>query len=139
QLDVYGEILDAACRLSGQLGELEGPSSRFLVQVADTAAVKWTERDQGIWEIRGEPRHFLYSKLMCWVALDRAVALAPLLRAEDRVERWSSVREEIRAAILDQGWSEAGGAFTQSFGSVALDASNLMRVFGGALRGEDVR
>jgi alpha,alpha-trehalase len=67
QLDVYGELLGAAQRLTGQLGELDPVTQRFLAASADTAASRWKEKDQGIWEIRGEPRDFLYSKLMCWV------------------------------------------------------------------------
>jgi GH15 family glucan-1,4-alpha-glucosidase len=139
QLDVYGELLGAAYRLSAQLGGIDEPTSRFLVQVAEAAAARWHEKDQGIWEIRGEARDFLYSKLMCWVALDRAVALAPLLNAEDHVERWSAVREEIRAAIMTGGWSEEAGAFTQSFGSDQLDASNLMMPIVGFLPAGDPR
>ena len=73
QLDVYGELLGAAQRLVDQLGELDPVTRRFLVAVADTAAARWREKDQGIWEIRGEPRDFLYSKLMCWVAVDCAI------------------------------------------------------------------
>jgi alpha,alpha-trehalase len=126
QLDVYGELLDAAARLSDQLGKLDDASRRFLIQVADAAAERWRDKDQGIWEVRGEPRDFLYSKLMCWVALDRAIALAPVIHAEHRVEKWASVRDEIRRAIVDHGWSDSAGAFTQSFGSDELDASNLM-------------
>jgi GH15 family glucan-1,4-alpha-glucosidase len=98
-----------------------------------------TERDQGIWEVRGEPRDFLYSKLMCWVALDRAIALAELIDAKDRVEGWTASREEVRAAILDHGWSETAGAFTQAFGSDELDASNLMLAITGFLPGDDPR
>ena len=64
---------------------------------ADTAADRWQQKDQGIWEIRGEPRDFLYSKLMCWVAVDRAIALAGHLGAEDRVADWEAARDEIRA------------------------------------------
>ena len=79
QLDVYGELLGAAQRLVDQLGELDPVTQQFLAAAADTAASRWKEKDQGIWEIRGEPRDFLYSKLMCWVALDRAIALAPQL------------------------------------------------------------
>jgi len=139
QLDVYGELLDAAHRLSEQLGELDEPTSRFLVQVAEAAAARWRETDQGIWEVRGGAREFLYSKLMCWVALDRAIDLAPLLGADDRVDRWSAIREEIRAAILDRGWSEKAGAFTQSFGSNELDASNLMMPIVGFLTADDPR
>src|SRR5207248_4207183 len=73
QLDVYGELLDAAHRLRDQLSELDEVTRTFLVEVADAAAARWQERDQGIWEVRGGPRDFLYSKLMCWVALDRAI------------------------------------------------------------------
>jgi GH15 family glucan-1,4-alpha-glucosidase len=139
QLDVYGELLDAAYRLSERLGQPDEPTSRFLVQVAEAAAARWQETDQGIWEIRGEAREFLYSKLMCWVALDRAIALASVLNAEDKVERWSAIREEIRTAILERGWSDKAGAFTQSFGSDDLDASNLMMPIVGFLPADDPR
>jgi GH15 family glucan-1,4-alpha-glucosidase len=137
QLDVYGELLGAAQRLVEQLGGLDPVTRRFLT--ADTAAVRWTEKDQGIWEIRGEPRDFLYSKLMCWVALDRAVALAGPLGATDRVGGWTAAREEIRAAILEHGWSNAAGAYTQAFDGDDLDASNLMLAITGFLSGDDPR
>ena len=139
QLDVYGELLDAAHRLSEQLGEIDEPTSRFLVQVAEAAATRWRETDQGIWEVRGDAREFLYSKLMCWVALDRAIAMASVLGADDRVEGWAGVREEIRDAILERGWSDRAGAFTQSFGSDDLDASNLMMPIVGFLPADDPR
>ncbi|MGI9052798.1 MAG: glycoside hydrolase family 15 protein [Ilumatobacteraceae bacterium] len=140
QLDVYGELLDAAARLPDQLADL-GPTTRqFLVDLADTAAERWTERDQGIWEIRGEPRDFLYSKLMCWVALDRAIAIADHLQATpDRIEHWHRVREQVADAILSKGWSDAAGAFTQTFGSSDLDASNLMMPIVGFLPADDQR
>src|SRR5215469_15790344 len=139
QLDVYGELLGAAQRLVDQLGELDPVTRRFLAAAADTAAARWTEKDQGIWEIRGEPRDFLYSKLMCWVALDRAIELAAKLGAGDRVPGWTSTRDEIRAAILEHGWNEQAGAFTQAFGGEDLDASNLMLVITGFLPGDDPR
>jgi alpha,alpha-trehalase len=139
QLDVYGELLGAAQRLVEQLGELDPITRRFLVAAADAAAVRWREQDQGIWEVRGRPRDFLYSKLMCWVALDRAIALADPLGAKDRVDRWTATREEIRAAILERGWSEMAGAFTQAFGSDELDASSLMLAVTGFLPGDDPR
>ena len=97
------------------------------------------KKDQGIWEIRGEPRDFLYSKLMCWAALDRAIALAPQLGAEARLADWTAARDEIRAAIAEHGWNEKAGAFTQAFGSEDLDASNLMLVITGFLPGDDPR
>jgi GH15 family glucan-1,4-alpha-glucosidase len=139
QLDVYGELLGAAERLVQQLGELDPVTKRFLAAAADTAAARWKEKDQGIWEIRGEPRDFLYSKLMCWVALDRAITLAAQLGASDKVPGWTAAREEIRAAILEHGWSEKAGAFTQAFGGDDLDASNLMLACTGFLPGDDPR
>jgi alpha,alpha-trehalase len=139
QLDVYGELLAAAQRLVEQLGELDQATRRFLVAAADTAAVRWRDKDQGIWEVRGEPRDYLYSKLMCWVALDRAIDLATQLDARDHVTEWAAARDEIRAAILKQGWSDRAGAFSQAFGSDDLDASNLMLAITGFLPGDDPR
>jgi GH15 family glucan-1,4-alpha-glucosidase len=158
QLDVYGELLSAVYRLSdnvfdqtsrvgpsadaGRWGappELTSTSRHFFVQLADTAAERWAEKDHGIWEVRGEPRDFLYSKLMCWVALERAVALAERLDATDRVEAWKQSQAEIRTAIETKGWSERANAFTQSFGSEDLDASNLMLPMVGFLPADDPR
>src|SRR5438067_4523741 len=112
QLDVYGELLSAARRLRDQLSELDEVTRHFLVEVADAAAARWREHDQGIWEVRGDPRDFLYSKLMCWVALDSALDLADLLNAHDRIDGWTATREQIRDAILTHGWSEKARAFT---------------------------
>ncbi|MFL5798130.1 MAG: glycoside hydrolase family 15 protein [Actinomycetota bacterium] len=139
QLDVYGELLDAAFRLRDQLSGIDDATKAFLVQVADAAGARWQEQDQGIWEIRGEPRHFLYSKLMCWLALDRAIDMAELIGGEDRVEGWSATRKEIRNAILDRGWSEEAGAFAQYLGGSELDASNLMMACIGFLPADDPR
>ena len=139
QLDVYGELLGAAQRLVEQLGRLDPWTQRFLIAAADSAAARWQEKDQGIWEIRGEPRDFLYSKLMCWVALDRAIALAEALGAKEHVEGWTTTRQQIRAAILEHGWSDRAGAYTQAFGSDELDASNLMLAITGFLPGDDPR
>ncbi|MDQ6644712.1 MAG: glycoside hydrolase family 15 protein, partial [Chloroflexota bacterium] len=139
QLDVYGELLAAARRLRDQLGDLDEVTRHFLVEVANTAAARWQEQDQGIWEVRGEPRDFLYSKLMCWVALDCAIELADLLHAHDRIDEWAAMREQIRAAILKRGWSEKAQAFTQSFGSDDLDASCLMMPIVGFLPATDPR
>ena len=139
QLDVYGELLSAAHRLRDQLSELDETTRHFLVEVADAAAAHWQEPDQGIWEVRGGPRDFLYSKLMCWVALDRAIALTEVLAAQDRVETWTAVREQIRDAILKRGWSQKTGAFTQAFGSDDLDASALMMPIVGFMPATDPR
>ena len=159
QLDIYGEMLSAVYRLSDHLfdtatrevGPLADPDKwgaspelapatrQFFVQLADTAARRWQEKDQGIWEVRGEPRDFLYSKLMCWVALDRAVTLADPLDASDRVDAWRETKSQIRHAILSRGWSDRANAFSQSFGSDELDASNLMLPLVGFLPAHDPR
>ena len=139
QLDVYGELLDAAYRLPDQLDQLTPSTRQFLADLADAAAARWQEQDQGIWEVRGAPRDFLYSKLMCWVALDRAIKLADRFDATDRIDDWTRVRDEIKDAILTRGWSEHAGAFTQSFGSEDLDASNLMMPIVGFIDATDPR
>ncbi|MCU1670073.1 MAG: glycoside hydrolase family 15 [Blastococcus sp.] len=139
QLDVYGELLASAARLADELRAMDEETRTFLVACADAAAARWREPDQGIWEVRGPPRHFVYSKVMCWVALDRAIGLAPQLHAEDRVASWTKAREEVAATVLAEGWSDRAGAFTQSFGSSALDASNLVLPIVGFLPADDPR
>jgi alpha,alpha-trehalase len=139
QLDVYGELLGAAQRLIDHLGDMDPVTKEFLIAAADTASRRWLDQDQGIWELRGQPRHFLYSKLMCWVALERAIALADHLGATDRVAGWAATRDQIRTAILERGWSERAGAFTQAFGSDDLDAANLMLAITGFLPATDPR
>jgi GH15 family glucan-1,4-alpha-glucosidase len=139
QNDVYGELLGAAHRLADQITAMDDDLRAFLVALADTAAAHWHEPDQGIWEVRGEQRHFLYSKVMCWVALDRAIRLAPRLHATDRIGDWQAVRDEIRETVIREGWNPSVGAFTQSFGSAELDASNLMMPIVGFLPADDPR
>jgi GH15 family glucan-1,4-alpha-glucosidase len=139
QVDVYGELLGAAYRLSDYLGELDADTKRFLVACADAASVRWMDKDQGIWEVRGEPRHFLYSKVMCWVALDRAISLADKLDAHDRTEDWKRARDEIFEFVVREGWSDEAGAFTQYVGGNELDASNLMLPIVGFLPPSDPR
>jgi GH15 family glucan-1,4-alpha-glucosidase len=139
QIDVYGELLGAAAQLSEQIHTIDEDTRNFLIACVETAASEWTRKDQGIWEVRGDPQHFVYSKVMCWVALDRAIALADLLRASDRVDRWKQQREEIWETITRDAWSDEAGAFTQYVGSSALDASNLMMAIVGFLPATDPR
>jgi GH15 family glucan-1,4-alpha-glucosidase len=139
QIDIYGELLGAAHRLADKLASINEDTRRFLIACADTAAVRWREKDQGIWEVRGDPQHFLYSKVMCWVALDRAIALAEVLGAADRVDEWTRSRDEIWLTVVTDGWSDQAGAFTQYIGSTALDASNLMMPIVGFLPADDPR
>ncbi|MDX6324197.1 MAG: alpha,alpha-trehalase [Nocardioidaceae bacterium] len=139
QVDVYGELLGAANRLSDQLRGLDDDARRFLVALAEAAAVRWREKDQGIWEVRGDPQHFLYSKVMCWVALDRAIKMADVIDAGSRVQDWEKARDDIADTVTRDGWSESAGAFTQYIGTDALDASNLMLPIVGFLPASDPR
>ncbi|HSD78949.1 MAG TPA: glycoside hydrolase family 15 protein [Solirubrobacteraceae bacterium] len=139
QLDVYGELLSALHVYQGRLGELHPEIQAFVADLADTAARRWEETDAGIWEMRGEPRHHLSSKVLCWVALDRAVKLAPALGEHARAAEWAAERDRIRAAILERGWSEAKQAYAQSFGSDELDAAALLMPIYGFLPATDAR
>ena len=139
QLDVYGELLDAAYRLREQLGELEPATRTFLAGLADAAAAQWQQTDNGIWEVRGEPQHFLYSKLMCWVALDRAVGMADLLHAGERAAGWAAEADRIREEIVSRGWNGETGAFTQTLDGTELDAAVLMIPIVGFLPATDSR
>ncbi|MCB5272824.1 Trehalase [Arthrobacter sp. SO5] len=139
QLDVYGELLDAAATLPEYLADLAPDTRRFLADAADAAAARWRSADQGIWEVRGEPRHYLHSKLLCWVAVDRAITLAGLLGAPGRVPRWQEAREQIAESIRTEGWSDSANSFTQSYGSEDLDASALMLAIVGFLPADHPR
>ncbi len=139
QIDVYGELLGAAHRLADQITAMDADMRAFLVALADAAAERWRETDQGIWEVRGDPRHFLYSKVMCWVALDRAIKLADRLQATDKVGAWKTAQDEIWQTVVSEGWNERAGAFTQYYGSTHLDASNLMMPLVGFLPADDPR
>jgi GH15 family glucan-1,4-alpha-glucosidase len=139
QHDVYGELLLSVQLLREQFGELTAVERRLLVFLADTACEVWREPDHSIWEIRDEPRHYLHSKLMCWVAVDRAIRIASLLGAEDKLDSWERHRQEIRDTILERGWSDEVGAFTQAFGSDDVDAASLVIPMVGLLPYDDPR
>src|SRR5215218_6194204 len=139
QLDVYGELLNSLWLYREQLGDLHPEIQAFVADLADTAARRWMERDSGMWEMRGEPRHHLSSKVLCWTALDRAVRLAPQLGEYAKVDEWEAARDEIRAAVLERGWSEKKQAFAQSFDSDELDAAQLLMPILGFLPATDER
>jgi alpha,alpha-trehalase len=139
QLDVYGELLNSLWLYRDQLGDLHPEIQAFAADLADTAARRWMEKDSGMWEMRGEPRHHLSSKVLCWTALDRAVKLGPQLGKYAKVEEWEAARDEIRAAVLERGWSEKRQAFAQSFDSDELDAAQLLMPILGFLPATDER
>lgn len=140
QLDVHGEVLASAHLLRDQLGDLDPATTRFLVTLADLAADRWRDPDAGIWEGRDGERDYLSSKLMCWVALDRAIDMEELLGpGEERLRRWSAEREAVRTAILERGWSAEAGAYSGAFGSDHLDASVLLMPIVGFVAADDAR
>ncbi len=140
QLDVYGEMLDAAHLFADDIGAFDQAQARFLAGLCDLAAERWRQTDHGLWEDRGEPRDHVYSKLMCWVALDRGIDLAGHLGVDDETERrWVAERAAIRSEILERGWSDQEGAFVQAFDGATLDASALMLPIVGFLPGDDPR
>ncbi len=139
QLDVLGEVLDAAHLLAERVDDLERPVQELMVILADRAAAGWTEPDAGMWEARDEQRHYTSSKVMCWVALDRAVRLAPRLGDGADAERWGAVRDEVHSTVVERAWSKSAGAYTGAFGSEHLDASVLLLPVVGFLPATDDR
>ena len=127
QLDVFGELLDTVWIYRRNGGEIDDVFWEFLGRVAGAVIDRWREPDQGIWEIRGEPRQFTYSKVMAWVALDRVVRIAELDGREGALDQWRANRDELRQLIEREGVDPESGAFVQSFGDGGkLDASSLM-------------
>jgi GH15 family glucan-1,4-alpha-glucosidase len=125
QNDVYGAVLDSVYLHSKERDHIPERLWPVLVDQVECAARVWREPDQGIWETRGEPRHYVSSKLICWVALDRGARLAER-RGEDELRvRWQALAEEIRADILERG-VDSRGVFRQHYDTDALDASTLL-------------
>ncbi len=139
QLDVLGEVLDAAHVLRDQLGDLDDHVRDLLVTLADRAAGGWAEPDAGMWEARDDQRQYVSSKVMCWVALDRAIRLAPRLGPGADTVRWTVARDEIRSAVLEQAWSDQAGWYAGAFASDDLDASVLLLPVVGFLPATDER
>src|SRR3954469_816380 len=139
QLDVYGELLQVLYLYRERLGELHPEIQHFVSKLADAAAGRWHEKDSGMWEMRGDPRHHLSSKVLCWTALDRAVKLADQLGMYAKEEEWAKARDEVREAVLTKGWSEQRQAYAQSFGSDELDAAQLLMPLVGFLPADDRR
>jgi GH15 family glucan-1,4-alpha-glucosidase len=126
QLDVYGELLDSGYELVRRGVGLERPVREFLGGLADRAAARWREPDFGIWEVRRDPLHFTYSKMMIWVALDRALHLAEVVPLPGDHDLWRRTRAEVHASVLEHGFDREVGAFTQAYENQAMDAANLL-------------
>jgi alpha,alpha-trehalase len=125
QNDVYGALLDSVYIHSKVQSHLPHELWEALCRQVETAISVWDDPDQGIWEGRGEPKHYVSSKLMCWVAVDRGCRLADRIGDDDRLARWTEVADQIRADILDHGVSDRG-VFRQHYETDALDASTLL-------------
>ncbi len=139
QLDVYGELLSAIHLYRERLGELHPEIQRFAADLANAAATRWREPGAGMWEMRGEPQHHVSSNVMCWVALDAAVKLAPQLGDYAREAEWAVERDAIREEILTRGWSDARQSYVQAFDSDELDGSILLMPLVGFLPATDER
>jgi GH15 family glucan-1,4-alpha-glucosidase len=139
QLDVYGEVADALYH-ARQAGIGASPDAWALnKKLLEWLEDGWRQPDEGIWEVRGPRRHFVHSKVMAWVAFDRAVRSVEEYEREGPVDRWRQLRDEIHADVCREGFSEKLGAFTQSYGLDRLDASLLMIPLVGFLPADDER
>ena len=139
QLDVYGEVLDALYQ-ARQSGLPKEPAAwRIQLALLEHLEEAWHRPDESIWEIRGERRHFVYSKVMAWVAFDRAVRTVEQGDFDGPADRWRTLRDEIHAEVCTQGYDEELGSFVQSYGSKELDASLLLLPLVGFLPASDPR
>jgi len=139
QVDVFGSVIDTLheARLCGLT--LHEASEGLQTQLLNRLEEVWREPDEGLWEVRSERQHFVHAKLMSWVAFDRAVSLSENYGLPGPVDRWRALRDEIKAEILERGWSEERGAFVQAYDSKALDASVLLMPMMGFLPPDDPR
>ncbi|MGU9858643.1 glycoside hydrolase family 15 protein [Pseudomonas sp. LF245] len=126
QLDIYGELMDAVYLVNKYGEAISHDGWKHTVEVADQVCEIWNSEDVGIWEMRGEQHHFLHSRLMCWVALDRAIRLASKRSLPAPFGRWDQARQAIYADIWSNFWNEERGHFVQHIGGTALDGSMLL-------------
>jgi GH15 family glucan-1,4-alpha-glucosidase len=126
QLDIYGEVMDSVYIYNKYRNPISSMFWNDLRRLAGWVSENWNRQDCGIWEVRGQRRHFVYSKIMCWVALDRALRIAQKRSLPAEYVRWTRIRDQIYEQILQHGWNERRQAFVQSFGAKALDASDLI-------------
>jgi GH15 family glucan-1,4-alpha-glucosidase len=139
QLDIYGELINAIYETERYGDGIPEGELEFIIRIVDYVSENWNTPDSGIWEVRGGPRHFVYSKLMCWVALDRGIKIAKRRKYDTHVEEWKKVRDEIKRAIIEKGYDEELGSFVQSYGSKTLDATGLLIPVMGLLPSDDAR
>jgi GH15 family glucan-1,4-alpha-glucosidase len=125
QLDVYGAVLEAIWLYATQVGRLDGDTGKEVARIADFVARHWRDPDNGIWEVRDERMHYVQSKGLCWIALDRACTLAEKGLIPDRAERWRGAADELRAWVDENGWDEKLQSYVRAPDMRELDASLL--------------
>ncbi|HEV2135368.1 MAG TPA: glycoside hydrolase family 15 protein [Terracidiphilus sp.] len=139
QLDIYGEMLDSFYHAQSKMGRHSEDDFRVLCLLLDHLEKIWEQPDSGIWEMRGGPKQFTYSKMMCWVAFDRAILLAEQLKYDAPLDRWKQIRDTVHKQVCDKGFSKKKNSFVQEYGSKDLDASLLLMPAVGFLPGDDPR
>jgi GH15 family glucan-1,4-alpha-glucosidase len=139
QLDVYGEVVDALYQARKQGLGASDDAWKLARHTFDWLESGWRQEDEGIWEVRGPRRHFTHSKVMAWVAFDRAVKSVEKLDRDGPVDRWKAARKAIKDQVLREGYNAELGSFVQYFGSDRLDASCLLIPLVGFLRADDPR
>ncbi|MFQ5879525.1 MAG: glycoside hydrolase family 15 protein [Dehalococcoidia bacterium] len=139
QLDIFGDIMLVFSTYYKARGHLPDAMWQRVQQFAEAAATSWRQPDLSIWEVRGQRRHFVYSKVLCWTALDRAAYLARATGHNHEAARWQHVKDEIYHDVMAHGWNQQRRAFVQSYGSDNLDASVLIIPMIGFLPATDPR
>ena len=139
QIDIYGELLDALYQARRHGLTQDDDDWTVQTELLKHLETVWCEKDEGIWEVRGGRQHFVYSKVMAWVAFDRAIKTVEEFGLQGPVEKWRKLRDKIHADICEKGWNEKIGAFVQSYGSEKLDASILLMPLTGFLKPDDPR
>ena len=137
QLDVYGELLNMAYEISLSGEKISQNEWRLLKKIVNYVCKIWQQPDAGIWEIRSRYKHFVYSKVMCWVALDRGIKIAEKRKFKAPIENWIKTRDKIRQTIIKKGFNKKMNSFVQSFDNEHLDAANLLIPMVGFLPFED--
>jgi GH15 family glucan-1,4-alpha-glucosidase len=126
QLDIYGELLDSVYLYNKYGSPISYDLWTYLRRLVNWVCDNWQREDEGIWEVRGGPQHFVYSKMMCWVAVDRGLRLADKRSFPADREHWLRTRDQIYEEIMTQGWNPQRQTFVQHYGSDAVDAANLL-------------
>ena len=126
QWDIFGEIMDTALRLSDYAGKIDEGLWPFFRNICNLAASNWSKPDNGIWEVRNGPFHFIYSKVMCWVALDRGIKIAKRYGFDAPISKWKDERNKLTKDIIEKGYKKDVNSFVQHYNSKEIDASLLL-------------